>query len=181
MSSKGALSDYSIDTRIVSRCARGFAWNENNDDEAVYFGNDNDASVKWDATNSLLEFLPGTDDTGAVTIGDGTTDMDVKIFLGSSTEYVLFDVGDSAVKFGVAATGIDVVFYGDTASNTMTWDQSADALVFVAAGITMGVASTLIIPVKASGSATTGDLWLDTTDNKLHFYDGSAEATVTSS
>jgi hypothetical protein len=180
MSSKGALSDYSIDTRIVSRCARGFAWNENNDDEAVYFGNDDDVSVKWDATNSLLEFLPGTDDTGAVTIGDGTTDMDVKIFLGSSTEYVLFDVGDSTVKFGVDGTGLDVVFYGDTSSNTMTWDVSARALVFVAAGITMGTTSVFILPVKAAGTATTGDIWLDTTDNKLHFYDGSSEATVTS-
>ncbi len=180
MSSKGALSDYSIDTRIVSRCARGFAWNENNDDEAVYFGNDDDVSVKWDATNSLLEFLPGTDDTGAVTIGDGTTDMDVKIFLGSSTEYVLFDVGDSTVKFGVDGTGLDVVFYGDTSSNTMTWDVSARALVFVAAGITMGTTSVFILPVKAAGTATTGDIWLDTTDNKIHFYDGSSEATVTS-
>jgi len=115
-----------------------------------------------------------------VTIGDGTTDMDVKIFLGSSTEYVLFDVGDSTVKFGVDGTGLDVVFYGDTSSNTMTWDVSARALVFVAAGITMGTTSVFILPVKAAGTATTGDIWLDTTDNKLHFYDGSSEATVTS-
>lgn len=87
-----------------------------------------------------------------------------------------------AIRFGVDATGLDVQFFGDTASAYMLWDESADALVFAGASkITMGTSATLIIPVKASGSSVAGDLWLDTTDNKLHFYNGTAEKTVTDS
>ncbi len=52
---------------------------------------------KWSSGN--LVFYPGTDDTGALHFGDGTTDMDFKVFLGSTTEFVLFDVGESRVDF----------------------------------------------------------------------------------
>lgn len=86
-----------------------------------------------------------------------------------------------AIHFGVDDTGLDVKFFGATASAYALWDESADALVFSGASkITMGTSATLILPVKASGSAVTGDLWLDTTDSKLHFYSGTAEAVVTS-
>jgi len=44
---------------------------------------------------SIIYLRPTTDDTGTFAIGDGTKDMDVKIFLGSSSEYALFDVGNS--------------------------------------------------------------------------------------
>lgn len=86
-----------------------------------------------------------------------------------------------AIHFGVDDTGLDVKFFGATASAYMLWDESGDALAFSGASkITMGTSATLIIPVKAAGSAVAGDVWLDTTDSKLHFYDGAAERTVTS-
>ena len=47
------------------------------------------------ASGDVLKIRPGVDDTGSINIGDGTTDMDVKVFLGSTGEYVLFDVGNS--------------------------------------------------------------------------------------
>ena len=53
------------------------------------------------ASGDTMEFLPAVDDQGAVNFGDGTTDMDVKIFLGSTTESVEFDVGNSRVNFEV--------------------------------------------------------------------------------
>jgi hypothetical protein len=46
-------------------------------------------------STQTLKVRPNVDDTGAVNIGDGTYDMDVKVFLGSASEYVLFDVGNS--------------------------------------------------------------------------------------
>lgn len=86
-----------------------------------------------------------------------------------------------AITFGVDDTGLDVKFFGATASAYMLWDESADSLIFSGASIlAMGTSAKLVIPVKVSGSTTTGDLWLDTTDNKLHFYSGTAEAVVTS-
>ena len=147
--------------------------------------------------------------TGAVKVGGTAQDVDFQWYGTGSLSFIL-DAGASSLTlvgliakwngdtagyyakfdpsgdtngswdFGIDDYGIDVGFYGQTASNSMTWDASADALVFVAAGITMGVASTMILPVKASGSTTTGDIWLDTTDDKLHFYDGSGEVVVTS-
>jgi hypothetical protein len=45
-----------------------------------------------------MKLRPSTDDTGALNIGDGTYDMDVKIFLGTTGEYILFDVGNSKIS-----------------------------------------------------------------------------------
>ena len=47
------------------------------------------------ASGDVISVRPTIDDTGSINIGDGTTDMDVKVFLGSTSEYVLFDVGNS--------------------------------------------------------------------------------------
>lgn len=46
-------------------------------------------------SGNILKVRPRVTDTGSINIGDGTYDMDVKVFLGSTTEYVLFDVGNS--------------------------------------------------------------------------------------
>jgi hypothetical protein len=74
-----------------------------------------------DSTNITQSFTSGgvykvtpiTDDAGAWNFGDGTTDLDVKVFLGSASEHVVFDVGDSRLQLtnvqmgmGVQGTGI---------------------------------------------------------------------------
>jgi len=55
-----------------------------------------DVSINW--TGSVLAVLPATDDTGAINIGNGTTDIDFTVFLGTSAKYVQFDVGNSYLK-----------------------------------------------------------------------------------
>ena len=127
--------------------------------------------------------------TGAVAIAStfiaGTSGSPAGDFTlwGTTALYkVWFDVnGDTngAWYFGADDYGVDVGFYGQTASNSMIWDASANALVFTAGGITMGVASKLVLPVKASGSTTQGDIWYDTTDNNIHYYSGAVEYTIT--
>jgi len=57
--------------------------------------------------NGTYVLRPQTDDTGALNIGNGTTDMDFKVFLGSTTEFVNFDVGDSTVYYGGDDKGVD--------------------------------------------------------------------------
>lgn len=37
---------------------------------------------------------------------------------------------NSSIKWGISGAGIDHVFYGDTATADMTWDQTADSLIF---------------------------------------------------
>lgn len=53
------------------------------------------ATFDCDDSSTVLYLRPATTDTESLNIGDGTTDMDVKVFLGSTSEYVLFDVGNS--------------------------------------------------------------------------------------
>lgn len=65
--------------------------------------------------NSLVKFGDGND----ITIGWDNTDLDI-----------LQATANSSIKLGVSGAGIDVVMYGDTAGYNMTWDQSADALLF---------------------------------------------------
>jgi len=67
----------------VHFCDRGEVWLDDND--VQYFGNDLDVSMKWDGDK--LEILPLTDGVGSITIGDGTTNMDVKIF-GNAPSYI---------------------------------------------------------------------------------------------
>ena len=91
-----------------------------NDGDAIFFGNDivtagsyaklglNSARFDMLLPSSGMKILPYQGDAGVIQIGDGTTDIDVKIFLGSVSEYVLFDVGNSRME--VAA---DVIVTGD--------------------------------------------------------------------
>lgn len=53
---------------------------------------------RLDVTNAApLKILPTSDDLGWIQVGDGTTDMDVKIYLGSTTEFVEFNTGASTM------------------------------------------------------------------------------------
>jgi len=82
------------------------------DNATLTFGTGNDVVMKWDATN--LTVKPVADDTGAIIVGDGTTDMDFKVFLGDTLNYALFDVGLQRVKLvfstvgGDSAQGLDI-------------------------------------------------------------------------
>lgn len=60
------------------------------------FGSSKDVAVQW--TGSLLTVIPLTDDTGAINIGNGTKDIDLKIFLGTTGQYVDFNVGNANIK-----------------------------------------------------------------------------------
>ena len=69
------------------------------DGEKLGFGGTTggDVFMRWDG--SIFECLPKTDDTGAFNIGDGTYDMDFKVFMGSTSNYVLFDNSLALVSF----------------------------------------------------------------------------------
>ena len=106
------------------------------DTDFLMFGDatSGDVSINW--TGSVLAILPAAADTGAINIGNGTTDIDLKIFLGSATEFVDFNVGDSSVYFGGDGKGVDLKLFGETAGAYAMWDQSADALLLTNADLT---------------------------------------------
>lgn len=92
----------------------------------------------------------GTVSTGAITLGAVSTISAAMTFadtiglgIGTGNDIVLTWDGtdlditqatpDSSIKWGVDGAGIDQVWYGDTPSTSMTWDQSADSLIFTGA------------------------------------------------
>lgn len=75
-----------------------------------------------------LSILPTIDDGCTFNVGDGVQDMDVKIFLGSSTEFVHLDVGNSRVDVGEDDTGLDVRMFGASSGSSMDWINLADTL-----------------------------------------------------
>jgi len=86
--------------------------------------------IKSDWSSGNLIFLPNTDDTGAINIGDGTRDCDFKVFLGSTTEYAEFNVGDSRVNI----EGVPIRFSNPVTSNFIMTPSSGTVVSPSAAG-----------------------------------------------
>jgi hypothetical protein len=81
------------------------------------------------ASGENIYLIPKTNDYGTFNFGNGSADMDVKVFLGSTTEYVHFDVGNSYVRFNVplrldnntgAAAASGLLLGGGTSADPMT-------------------------------------------------------------
>ena len=111
------------------------------DDCSLEFGASTDVTMTWLGSTNILAILPATDDTGAIQFGNGTKDMDVKIFLGSASNYVDFNVGDSQMALvGVdITTGSPVVITDATAtSSTSTGALIVTGGIATAADITCG-------------------------------------------
>lgn len=94
------------------------------DGNFLQFGDATGGDVAIDWTGSILEILPATDDTGAINIGNGTKDIDFKVFLGTTGKHVDFNVGNA----NVVLTGIDLKFVAATASAYFEFDENVDKL-----------------------------------------------------
>jgi hypothetical protein len=102
-----------------------------NDDDMLLFGDSSEFTVDYDETTTDNLIVVAANANDAVQIGDGTTGTDFKcISTGDADAFVLFDAsGDTnngQMLFGADNHGIDVVFYGASASQKAWWDQSAD-------------------------------------------------------
>jgi len=101
--------------------------------------------VSFNNASGIVSITPATDDTGGIYFGNGTTDFDVKIFLGSTDNYVLFDKGNSVITlkgvnsaFGANTAGVDVQAFGATTDGaSLLWDASDDQLEFTKTSIEM--------------------------------------------
>jgi hypothetical protein len=76
------------------------------DGNFLEFGDATGGDVAIDWTGSILEVLPAVDDTGAINIGNGTKDIDLKVFLGTTGKYVDFNVGNA----NISVTGVPMLF-----------------------------------------------------------------------
>ncbi len=138
------------------------------DDCSLEFGASTDVTMTWLGSTNILAILPATDDTGAIQFGNGTKDMDVKIFLGSASNYVDFNVGDSQMALvGVdITTGSPVVITDATATSS----TSTGALI-VTGGIGFGgdmyVGDDIFLTSGAILSFDAGDVTLTHSANTL--------------
>ena len=75
---------------------------------------------------------------GTATSPDVPSSGDISFEWDGTDFDILQLTANSSFKWGVDGAGMDQVWYGDTASANMTWDQSADDLIFSgAAGLVM--------------------------------------------
>jgi len=90
-------------------------------------------------TNSGERIIPKVQtrlaDSVKLAFGDGD---DITVAWDGTDLDVLQAAANSSIKWGVDGAGIDQVFYGDTASTNMTWDQSADSLIFTGVAYVTG-------------------------------------------
>jgi len=100
------------------------------DNEQLKFGDGADVTIEWDGTN--FEILPAADDTGSFNIGNGTLDIDFKVFLGSTADFVLLDVGNSRLE----SQSIDVLLNMTDTSSYVLVDESEKTFKVVCAGVT---------------------------------------------
>lgn len=159
---------------------------------ALYFY---EKAVGRTATGDVLSIS-----TSAVTVGGTAQDVDFAIY-GTGSKSAVFDIGAGTfivtgftaafkgnVTFGVDATGVDVTFYGDTASYKVWFDQDGDtngAWYFGAStkGIyTIWYGDTASYTVHFDPSGDTNGAWYFGADDygvDVIFYGQTASAAVT--
>ena len=93
---------------------------------------------------------------------DGTTNLDA-VDIDGAVQL------DATLTIGANDQGYDVILYGDTASANMTWDTSADDLIF-------NGAAGLIVP---DGQFTLGSTAISSTAAEINIVDGNTSATST--
>lgn len=79
------------------------------------------------ASGDSIKFLPSVDNQGSIEIGDGTTDMDLKVFLGASTDFCLFDVSAGHVQLDNAEINLgdnDEIEFGDAPDIQIQWNAT---------------------------------------------------------
>jgi hypothetical protein len=115
----------------------------------VFYGDTATYDMTWDQSNDQLLFA----DNAKLAIGSGAGSAGDITFSWDATRLNVNQLTtNSAIRWGVDGAGIDQVWYGDTASTSMTWDQSADSLILTGAA-----------PLVFTG--TTGQPFIGLTDN----------------
>lgn len=142
----------------------------------LWYGGTATYNLMWDQSNDQLLFS----DNAKLAIGSGAGAAGDITFSWNATKLLVAQLtANSAIDWGVDGAGIDQVWYGDTASTSMTWDQSADSLILTGAaplvftGTTgqpfIGLTDNLADALSCGISGSTDLFVLTTTDNAESF------------
>ncbi len=109
----------------------------------TFYGDTATRDLQWDQSNDQLLALDNT----KISIGTGAGAAGDISFSWDATRLNITQLNtNSEIRYGVDGAGIDQMWFGDTASAFMNWDQSADQLIFG------GVASVSGLRVATSGA-----------------------------
>ena len=89
----------------------------------IWYGDTASVSMTWDQSRDALVFT----DNAKIELGTGN---DIVLNWDGTSLKVTQAAVNSAIQFGVSGAGIDILWFGDTAGADMTWDQSADSMIF---------------------------------------------------
>lgn len=105
--------------------------------DQMWYGDTASTFMNWDQSADSLIFA----DNAKTVYGTGS---DIAVAWDGTRLNVTQGTANSEIRWGVDGAGIDQRFYGDTASASALWDQSADSLIF------NGVAGIQNLKVKQS-------------------------------
>jgi len=135
-----------------------------------------DGALQFSAASSIKVL----DNSAAALVIEEADNAYMTFVTTNSSEAIKFDQAldinaamqvDATITVGANDQGYDVILYGDTASANITWDTSADDLIFSGA-------AGLIVP---DGQLTLGSTALSATATELNVLDGVTAGTVTAS
>lgn len=109
----------------------------------VFYGDTASLTMTWDQSADSLILT----DNGKIVFGTGS---DIAITWDATSLKVTQAAANSAIQLGVDGAGIDLILLGDTASASLTWDQSADSLIF--AGVAKLGAHRIVTVAGGSGT-----------------------------
>ena len=137
------------------------------DTEVLSFGDGVDYTMSTaGSTNDLIITAVNANDT--VTIGDGTVATDFRIdnITNAAADFWWDQSGDSAagvLHFGTNDQGFDCIWYGATDGDNITFDTSADALLFEDINIGLGDGTKILL----GDTIGTGDFSISSTSAVL--------------
>ena len=127
---------------------------DNTGHDVKFFGATTGAYMLWDESTDDLKLV------GAAGLDvDGTTNLDA-VDIDGAVQI------DNTVTVGVDGTGKDVKFFGDTASKSWLWDESADKMIITGDAAVTGT-TTLTGVTQQTGALTVG---VDGTGHDVKFF-----------
>jgi len=139
------------------------------DGEELSFGDGPDYTISTAGSTGAL-ILASTNANDAINIGDGSVLCDFRIdnatVAGADVWFdASADSNNGTWYFGGNDLGVDVVFYGGTSGDNITFDMSADRMEFEDISLTMMDSTTLLFGDGASGA---GDFSMSSTGANLY-------------
>ena len=133
---KLGTSGAGIDLQLYGDTAgRDLLWDQSadslifGDSAKLVFGAGSDVTITPGGTDVAISGSGALNTVDSFVLAFGTG-KDIGITWDSAKLVVSQAAPNSAIHFGLDGAGIDINLFGDTASAAVTWDQSADALVF---------------------------------------------------